>query len=141
MRLSALFSDVRRAGFFAAGLLAAGSLSGFTADAATNRTEQGLMRLEPRTRMIQVCDIRMVQDMRGDKQYPAVDRAVIDATSRPVFDDDTIRGQGGAFRSKGRWFQFSFDCTLAPDHLKTLSFSYDIGDEIPEADWEKFGLW
>ncbi|MET0742136.1 MAG: DUF930 domain-containing protein [Microvirga sp.] len=141
MRLSAHFPSLRRRAPFLVGLLAAGSLFGSAAGAATNRTEQGLMRLEPRTRMIQVCDIRMVQDMRGDKQFPAVDRAVIDAASRPVFDDDTIRGEGGAFRSKGRWFQFSFDCTLAPDHLKTLSFSYDIGDEIPEADWEKFGLW
>ena len=140
MRLSAIVSAAGRAALVMVVTFAAAAFPR-AAGAATNKTEQGLMRLEPRTRMIQVCDIRMVQEMRGDKLYPGADRAVIDAVSRPLIDDDTLRGKGGAFRSKGRWFQFSFDCTLAPDHLRTLSFTYEIGDEIPATEWEKFGLW
>jgi hypothetical protein len=111
------------------------------AHAAGNAAEKGLMRLEPKTRMMQVCDIRMARDMRGNKLYPGVDRVMVDAISRPAIEDDTVRGEGGAFRSKGKWFRFSFDCELAPDHLKAVSLSFEIGDEIPEESWERFGLW
>jgi Domain of Unknown Function (DUF930) len=117
------------------------SSSGLAAHAAGNPAERGLLRLEPKTMMMQVCDIRMVQDVTRDKRYARADRAMVDAMSRPSIEDDTVRGQGGAFRLKGRWVQFSFDCTLSPDHLKTVAFSYQVGDEIPEDQWEKFGLW
>ncbi|MBM6592943.1 DUF930 domain-containing protein [Microvirga sp. BT291] len=108
---------------------------------AAGSAEKGLMRLEPKTRMMQVCDIRMARDMRGNRDYPGVDRVMVDAVTRPAIADDSVSGDGGAFRSKGRWFRFSFACELAPDHLKALALTFEIGDEIPEEEWERFGLW
>jgi hypothetical protein len=53
----------------------------------------------------------------------------------------TVTGKGGAFRSKGRWYSFSFTCKATPDHMKVLSFGYKIGEPIPESKWTALGLW
>ena len=52
-----------------------------------------------------------------------------------------MEGAGGAFRSKGAWYQFSFTCTVTPDRMKVLSFSYKTGEAIPESKWANYGLW
>lgn len=110
------------------------------AASSSSSAEHGLLRMEPKTMMMQVCDIKMVQDLTHDKRYHA-DFAMVDAMKRPLIENDTIQGEGGAFRSKGHWFQFGFSCTLTPDHLKTVSLTYQVGGEIPQGQWEKFGLW
>ena len=53
----------------------------------------------------------------------------------------TMTGTGGAFKSKGQWFQFSFKCQTTADHMKILAFSYQIGEPIPPEKWEPHGLW
>ena len=53
----------------------------------------------------------------------------------------TVHADGGAFRSKDKWYALSYTCTAAPDHLKVTSFKYKVGDEIPEAKWKEYGLW
>ena len=34
-----------------------------------------------------------------------------------------------------------FKCDVSPDQMKALTFTYEIGKEIPEAKWEDLGLW
>jgi len=48
---------------------------------------------------------------------------------------------GAAFRNQGQWYQFSFTCKRTPDHLGVVSFSYEIGQLIPESKWADYGLW
>jgi len=52
-----------------------------------------------------------------------------------------MSGTGGAFKSKGQWYQFSFTCRTSPDHMQVQSFSYQIDGPIPQEQWEKSGLW
>ena len=52
-----------------------------------------------------------------------------------------MSGTGGAFKSKGQWYQFSFSCRPRPDHMQVQSFSYQIGEPIPQEEWEENGLW
>jgi hypothetical protein len=52
-----------------------------------------------------------------------------------------MSGSGGAFKSKGQWFQFSFKCQTTPDHMKVQAFSFQIGEPIPPEKWEPHGLW
>ena len=54
---------------------------------------------------------------------------------------DLAEGTGGAFRSRGQWYQFSFHCKTTPDRLKILSFDYHVGEKIPEDKWDVYGLW
>ncbi len=105
------------------------------------RMERGLDRLEPTTRMMQVCDIKAAQELRRSAQFSKVDRVIVDAMENPDIEGGTVEGKGGAFRENGRWYRMEFKCTLTPDQKSALSFEYTAGDEIPEARWEEYGLW
>ena len=69
------------------------------------------------------------------------ERTIVSALSTPKVADATMTGTGGAFKSKGQWFQFSFKCQTTADHMKILAFSYQIGEAIPPEKWEPHGLW
>lgn len=105
------------------------------------RLEAQLRRLDPATRAEQVCDIEAMRRIKRDPSPYRPDRAVLAATSNPETDGHTIQGTGGAFRSKGKWYNFSFKCEVSDDRMKVLAFEYKLGGPIPEAQWAKDGLW
>jgi replicative DNA helicase len=103
--------------------------------------ERMLMEIDPAERFIQVCSLAAAERISKDKTPYKADRAVMDASGPAKVDGDKMTGDGAAFRSKGDWYQFSFSCEASPDHLKVLSFNYQVGTKIPEEKWETFGLW
>lgn len=105
------------------------------------RFAASLKRLDPATRLEQVCDLEAMNRIDRDAKAFRPDRAKTDVLNRPVHSGDTIKGTGGAFRSKGKWYAFSFTCKGSPDHMRVLSFTYKIGKVIPEAKWASLGLW
>ncbi|HVT56439.1 MAG TPA: DUF930 domain-containing protein [Xanthobacteraceae bacterium] len=105
------------------------------------RLEAQLMRLDPATRAEQVCDIEAMRRIKRDPNPYRPDRAVLAATSNPETNGHVIQGTGGAFRSKGKWYNFSFRCQVSDDHMKVIAFEYKLGEAIPEAQWAKDGLW
>jgi hypothetical protein len=105
------------------------------------RLEAQLLRLDPATRAEQVCDIEAMRRIKRDPSPYRPDRAVLAATSNPETNGHTIQGTGGAFRSKGKWYNFSFKCEVSDDHMKVLAFEYKLGEAIPEEQWAKDGLW
>ena len=52
-----------------------------------------------------------------------------------------MSGNGGAFRSKGKWYQFLVDMPDRPGPHEGAAFSFKIGEPIPEEKWEPLGLW
>ena len=109
--------------------------------AKNTRMEKSLARLDPMTRFEQVCDLEAMARIRRDPGAYRPDRAMTNAMSDPSVTGNTLQGSGGAFRSRGKWYQFSFTCNATDDHLKVRSFDYKIGDLIPEEKWESYGLW
>jgi len=105
------------------------------------RIEDALKRIDLADRLEQVCDYAAAKRIGLDRNSYHPDRAVIDSISPFKIEGDTIKGDGGAFRSKGEWYQFSFTCKTTPDRLKILSFDYHVGDRIPEDKWDEYGLW
>lgn len=105
------------------------------------RFAASLKKLDPQTRLEQVCDLEAMSRIDRDANPYHPDRAKTDVISHPVHADDTVTGKGGAFRSKGRWYSFSFACKGSADHMKVLSFNYKIGEVIPESKWAALGLW
>ena len=75
-----------------------------------------------------------------DKTYRP-ERSMVGALESPKVSKSTMTGRGGAFKSKGQWFQFSFKCETTPDHMKVQAFSFQIGQPIPQEKWETNGLW
>ncbi len=109
--------------------------------ASSKRLEQQLRKLDPQTRLEQICDIEAMRQIKRDPNPFRPDRAVLAAMADPKTDGHTIHGTGAAFRSKGKWYNFSFRCEADDEHMKVLGFEYKLGDEIPEEQWAKAGLW
>ena len=107
---------------------------------AEAKFQTALGRLDPQTRLEQVCDLEAMKRLKQEKKFPA-DRAQGAASAEPKTEGHTLTATGGAFRSKGAWYELSFLCQASPDHMKVLSFEYQTGKAIPESKWEDYGLW
>jgi hypothetical protein len=133
--------SVQRAGL-AMIILCAMSVAAAANDA---RFRKMLKTLDPSLRLEQVCDaeaMRQIGKKKGeDKKRYRPDRAMIGALSRPQIAGDTAEGSGGAFRSRGKWYAFSFTCETAPDRLSVTSFDFKVGRPIPEEKWPDYGLY
>lgn len=110
-------------------------------DRQQKHLEAILKRLDPATRLEQVCDAAAMSHIARDHKEFRIDRSVVSALEEPRVKEHTLTGKGAAFRSKGKWYQYSFTCRATPDRLRVLSFEYKLGDEIPEAQWSKHGLY
>jgi hypothetical protein len=111
------------------------------ASPSDDRFAASLLKLDPNTRLEQACDYEAMKRIDRDPNPYHPDRAKTDVISTPQHVGDTVKGNGGAFRSQGQWYTFSFVCKGAPDHLRVLSFTYTIGKLIPESKWASYGLW
>jgi len=111
------------------------------ASSPSSKLEKMLERIDPSERFIQACSYAAAERIGHDGNPYHPDRAVMDSISPPVVRGNLMKGTGGAFRSGGAWYQFSFDCAASPDHMKVLSFDYRVGAKIPEDKWEQYGLW
>lgn len=100
-----------------------------------------LKMLEPIDRLEQLCDYTAMITIRKDQRKFHPDRAVASAISPPKIASNSIEAKGGAFRSRGRWYEMSYSCSATPDHMKVLSFHLSVGGEIPEGKWAAYGLW
>lgn len=117
------------------------ALTSLPSHAGNSRFARSLQHLDPMTRLEQVCAVETMARVNRDDNPYRPDRAVIYAVSKPKLAGDTMTGNGGAFRSQGKWYQYSFVCKTTPDHMKVSAFSYRIGNVIPEAQWESYGLY
>jgi hypothetical protein len=111
------------------------------AAAADARFEKSLQKLDPATRLEQICDYTAMMQIRKDDKNYRPDRALANAMADANVSNDTIKAPAGAFRSGGKWYRLTYSCTASPDHLKVISFRYTIGPEIPETQWAAYGLW
>jgi len=120
--------------------LALGILVPASASANDSKVERMLQKLDPDARFEQICDLEAMKRIGKDKTYRP-ERTIVSALGEPKVADTTMSGSGGAFKSKGQWYQFSFTCQTSPDHMQVQSFSFQIGEPIPAEQWEKNGLW
>ena len=102
--------------------------------------QQALNRLDPQTRLEQVCDREAMKRIKDEKKLP-VDRAQGAASADAKTDGHKLTAVGGAYRTKSGWFGLTYTCQATADHTKVLSFEYQTGDAIPKAKWEDYGLW
>ncbi|HET6322499.1 MAG TPA: DUF930 domain-containing protein [Hyphomicrobium sp.] len=100
-----------------------------------------LRKLDPEERARQVCVMKGIDTLRRDGKLPKADRLKTSITGRAVFSGTQVSTKGGAVRAKSHWYNLSFKCDVSPDQMKALSFTYDLGKEIPEDKWEELGLW
>jgi hypothetical protein len=109
--------------------------------AGDSRFYDSLRRLDPATRLDQICDYEAMLRIDRDTNPFHPDRAKAEVLATPQRTSDSITTSGGAFRSDGRWYSLSYTCKTNPDHLTVTYFHYQIGKLIPTSEWSKYGLW
>jgi hypothetical protein len=122
-------------------LLAVSAAPAIAQDKKQKQLEGILKRMDPITRLEQVCDAAAMARIARDNREFRIDRSVVSALEEPRAKGDTLTGKGAAFRSKGKWYRYSFTCQTTPDRLRVIAFEYKLGDEIPEAQWSQYGLY
>ncbi len=111
------------------------------AASAEAKLERTLKLLMPTDRMAQLCDATAMARIRKDAGKFRPDRAVANATVDIVIASNQLEARGAAFRSHGKWYALTYSCVTNDEHLKVLSFEYEIGNEIPQEKWAGYGLW
>ena len=100
-----------------------------------------LSRLDPATRLDQICDYEAMLRIDRDENPFHPDRLKADVTSTPQRTSNSVTTTGAAFRSDEHWYSLSYTCRTDSSHLKVMYFAYHIGKLIPKAEWPKYGLW
>ncbi|WP_245415246.1 DUF930 domain-containing protein [Hoeflea marina] len=106
------------------------------ADPRSRKALAALRRLGTDERIIQLCDLEAMEQVHAWKAEFEPDLVVAYATSDPTLKDRTLRADGGAVRSRKRWYGISFTCDVSADLEKVKAFEFAMGEEIPESEWE-----
>ncbi|MFQ0815541.1 hypothetical protein AVM02_06680 [Brucella anthropi] len=108
---------------------------------AMNASEKAqLEKLDPATRLEQRCDVEAMERITREQHRFSVDKVLAYAFSDPVTKKNSIKADGAAFRSREHWYKLSFACKTDDEHINIVSFRYDIGDEVPQDQWDRHYL-
>jgi hypothetical protein len=114
---------------------------GGPAAAQASSIEKALAKLPPEYRSHQACILRGLDAVKREPVLRKADRMKTSIFSQAVLDGTKLTARGGAVRSGGHWYALSFSCDLTSDWMKATSFSFALGPEIAEKDWDRLGLW
>lgn len=103
--------------------------------------EQMLLKLDFEERADQVCVKLGVDTIRQEGHLPGADRLMTSASGRAIVEKDLVVAKHAAVRAKSLWYELKFKCEVSADHMKALSFKYELGPEIPRSEWQDLGLW
>ena len=101
---------------------------------------QAMKQLAADERMIQLCDLEAMEQVRRAKQLLKPDYVVAYAMSDVTLSDHAILAGGGAFHSRRDWYGIKFRCALSRDDSQVVSFAFLVGDPIPRSQWAAHNL-
>lgn len=122
-------------------LLATLASAPFSPRAFAASLEDSFEKLPDEERARQVCIVLGIDKIRKDKRVAKADRVKTSIFSQASFADNTVSTKGGAVRSNQQWYRLSFTCHLDADLKHAKDFTFEVGNVIPETDWEDLGLW
>ena len=127
----------RRSGRIVAETLGAGAV---LADPRNRALEKRLGALGDDERVIQICNIEAVEQVRRIDAGLAPDHVVAYAMAEPTIAGNRLVAKGAAIHGAGRWLNLAYVCTAAPDRRSVTAFEFRLGRDIPPADWESHAL-
>ena len=110
------------------------------ADPRNRKTAEVLKRLEPQTRLQQLCNLEAILQINRQSEDYAVDFVVAYAREAVVRKGDAIIARGAAFHSNGRWYNLAFECQLSANQREVASLKFKLGDAIPGDQWADLNL-
>ncbi|MFK4821844.1 DUF930 domain-containing protein [Ochrobactrum quorumnocens] len=99
---------------------------------ADPRVKQAIGKLPQRDRIVQICGIEALEQVRHHRPGTFPDML---APSAGVVSETSFTIRDGAFRSRAKWYSIDFQCQVDTKAMKITDFSYLIGKAIPEVQW------
>jgi len=96
--------------------------------------------IAPGERLVQLCNIEGLEQIRRGAPDYAPDTLVPYAMSDSLTAGLTLSAPGAAFRSRRRWFGIAFKCTVAADLASVTAFEFKLGEPIPRSEWAAHDL-
>ena len=109
-------------------------------DPKNNKVRKVLNSLSADEHMIQLCNTEAMEQVHRSNITIQPDYLVAYAMADPKIHPNAIEVNGGAFRSKGHWFNIQYNCSVTSDVSGVLAFAYRIGTEIPKNEWQQHNL-
>jgi hypothetical protein len=101
------------------------------------RVKQALGRLPPKKRILQICSIEALEQVRRQRPDAFPDMLVPFGPTGGFISAAGLSASGGAFRSGAKWYAIDFKCEVNAETTSIAAFSYAIGQAIPESEWGK----
>ncbi|MEJ5021415.1 DUF930 domain-containing protein [Ochrobactrum vermis] len=98
------------------------------------RVKQALGKLAPKDRIIQICSIEALEQVRRHRRGAFPDMLAREGGS---VSTSGLTVSDGAFRSQRKWYAIDFTCKANAETMVINSFSYNIGPAIPEGEWAR----
>ena len=110
------------------------------AEPRNRKTAESLKRLEPQTRLQQVCNLEAILQINRQYDQYAVDFVIAYATQAVVRKGDAIIAHGAAFHSNGQWYNLAFECQMSADQRDVAHLKFKLGETIPADQWADLNL-
>ncbi|NVD42155.1 DUF930 domain-containing protein [Ensifer sp. HO-A22] len=103
---------------------------------ADPRVKQAMGQLPVKKRILQLCNIEALEQIRHQRPEDFPDMLVPFGPSGGFIGKEQIDASGGAYRSKGNWYDVDFKCKVNLETVEVTSFSFAIGGIIPQTAWK-----
>ena len=110
------------------------------ADPRSAKARKALQGLAPSERIVQLCNIEAMEQVHIWKPEFQPDFLVAYAMADTKLSGRKLTADGGAFRSKRRWYALGFTCEVTADQKEVVSFAFRVGDAIPKSQWQDHNL-
>lgn len=89
---------------------------------------------------MQICNIEAMEQVHIWKPEFQPDFLVVYTMADIKLSGQKLAADGGAFRSKRRWYNIGFTCEVTADLKEVVSFAFLVGNAIPESQWGDHNL-
>lgn len=109
-------------------------------DPRNRQTRETLSTLTSDERLIQICNIEAMEQLKRWKAGFVPNSVVPYAMADPVLSATFMEAKGGAVHANGKWYRLSFSCGATTDLSRVASFAFTLGRPIPQREWEQNSL-
>lgn len=113
---------------------------GILAEPGMAKMKRRLESFAPSERLVQLCNIEGLEQIRRGAPDYDPDTLVTYAMSDPLVAGLTLTAPGAAFRSRRKWYGVAVKCTVAADLESVTGFEFRLGQPIPQSAWEAHNL-
>lgn len=110
------------------------------ADPRSRGARRALPQLAPQERVIQLCNIEALAQLRQQRSGFQPDLVIPYAMKDANVTGQILEAKGAAIRSKRHWYGLAFNCEVAPDFKTVVAFEFLLGAEISKDQWADHNL-